>query len=81
VEHGRSGYLCSVMDSYDLAKKMEKMINLSEKKRLHMGEIGRMHVASEFDDKIVIDKYLRAIKENILDKQVSKFVLKNRFDV
>jgi len=76
VEHGVSGYLCSVMDSYDLAKKMQKMINLSEQERVKMGCMGRLNIEQEFDDKIVISKYLRVIKEYVLDESFDKFVLK-----
>ena len=46
----------------DLVNKMELMINLSDEKRKIMGENGRK-IIKEFDEKIVIDKYLNVIGE------------------
>jgi len=63
VEDGINGFLCKVKDSKDLADKMEKMLNLSEEERIKMGKAGREKIIKEFDEKIVIEKYLKAIKE------------------
>jgi glycosyltransferase involved in cell wall biosynthesis len=62
VEHGGSGYLCKVKDPVDLADKMKKMLSLSEEERNAMGMEGRVHVKRDFDEKIVIDRYLQAIR-------------------
>ena len=61
VEDGINGYLCKVKDVKDLADKMEKMLNLSEDKRKEMGKAGRKKMIKEFDERIVIEKYLEAI--------------------
>jgi len=61
VENGINGYLCKVKDAKDLADKMEKMLNLSEDKRKEMGKAGREKMIKEFDERIVIEKYLEAI--------------------
>lgn len=58
-----NGYLCEARNSKDLAKKMEKMLNLTEKERVIMGESGRKKMISEFEEKIVIDKYFKIMKE------------------
>ncbi len=63
VDDGINGYLCNVKDSKDLANKMEKMLNLIEEERIKMGKAGREKIIKEFDEKIVIEKYLKAIKE------------------
>jgi glycosyltransferase involved in cell wall biosynthesis len=63
VENGINGYLCEVKNSKDLAAKMEMMINLSENERETMGKAGRDKIVREFDEKIVIENYLRSIKE------------------
>ena len=63
VDDGINGYLCKVKDANDLANKMEKMLNLSEEERIAMGKAGREKTLNEFDEKIVIDKYLKSIKE------------------
>ena len=63
VDDGVNGYLCKVRNTRDLADKMEMMLNLSEEERKSMGEAGRDKMINEFDEKIVIDKYLGAVKE------------------
>lgn len=71
VDDGVNGYVCKVRDVEDLAKKMEMMMNLSENERLAMGKAGREKIIKEFDEKIVIDKYLKSIEE-ILNNEVSR---------
>jgi glycosyltransferase involved in cell wall biosynthesis len=61
VDDGVNGYLCEVRNAGDLADKMEMMINLSEDDRLTMGIKGREKMINEFDESIVINKYLEAI--------------------
>ncbi len=62
VENGINGYLCNVKDSKDLEDKMLKMLNLSSNKRKEMGLNSRKKMEKEFDEQIVIDKYLSSIK-------------------
>lgn len=66
VEDGVNGLLCQVKSGTDLALKMEQMMNFSAAQREEMGKRGREKMIREFDKKIVIQKYLEAIKE-ILD--------------
>ena len=63
VDDGVNGYLCNVRDTEDLAKKMEQMLALSPDERSVMGRCGREKVEREFDERIVIGKYLEAIAE------------------
>jgi len=63
VNDGVNGYLCEVRNTMDLADKMEMMLNLSEEERKVMGEVGRVKMINEFDEKIVIGKYLDALKQ------------------
>lgn len=67
VDDGVNGFLCEVKNTDDLAKKMEMMINLSEDERVTMGKAGRKKIVQEFDEKIVIDKYLKSIKKILND--------------
>ncbi|MDD2791241.1 MAG: glycosyltransferase family 4 protein [Sulfurimonas sp.] len=62
VDDGVNGYLCEVRNAQDLADKMEMMLTLSEDERVVMGQAGRVKMLNEFDEKIVIDKYLEAIE-------------------
>lgn len=61
VEDGYNGYLCKKRDSQDLANKIEQFINLSTDEQLTLGRNGRKKVEDEFDEEIVIDKYLKVI--------------------
>ena len=61
VDDGVNGYLCRVRDAEDLAEKMRLMIELSPNERAVMGAAGRKKMELEFDEKIVIDKYLDVI--------------------
>jgi glycosyltransferase involved in cell wall biosynthesis len=58
VDDGINGYLCKPNDALDLAEKMERMINLSDKERSIMGLRGREKMIHEFDEKVVIQRYL-----------------------
>jgi glycosyltransferase involved in cell wall biosynthesis len=63
VEHEVTGYLCKVKDPKDLAEKMLLMYSLDEQGRKEMGKKAREKVIREYDKKIVINAYLRAIEE------------------
>ncbi|MGB4347346.1 MAG: glycosyltransferase family 4 protein [Burkholderiaceae bacterium] len=63
VDDGVNGYLCKVRDARDLAAKMEQMLSLSPEQRSKMGQQGRAKMVAEFDEKIVINKYLAAIEQ------------------
>jgi glycosyltransferase involved in cell wall biosynthesis len=63
VDDGVNGLLCRPKDAADLADKMARMIAMPHSELEAMGLRGRAKVEREFDEKIVIDKYLTAIKE------------------
>ena len=67
VDDGVTGYLCKVRDAADLAEKMERMLSLSHDQSEEMGKRGRAKMKAEFDEKIVIKKYLEAISTAIVD--------------
>ncbi len=69
VEDGVNGFLCAVKDVIDLQDKMEKMLLLPEQQRLAMGIKGREKMMREFDEQIVIDKYLQLIGEILENKE------------
>ena len=62
VEDGYNGYLAKPNDVDSMVEIVEKFLKLSENERKIMGENGRKKVLKEFDEKIVINKYLKAIK-------------------
>lgn len=63
VDDGVTGFLVRVRDAADLADKMERMLSLSEAERRAMGLRGREKMIREFDERIVIERYLQAIQE------------------
>jgi len=65
VDDGVNGYLCKVRDAGHLADKMEKMLTLSPEQRSEMGRRGRAKMEAEFDEQIVIKKYLAAIERAV----------------
>ena len=67
VVDGENGMLCEVKNSADLAFKMKQMLLLTEDQRKLMGQKGRLKMEKEYDEKIVIQKYLRAISQVLKD--------------
>lgn len=70
VVDGLNGYLCKSENIKDLAKKMESFIKLSHLKRIEMGRQGRKKIELEFNEKIVINKYLDLINKIYLKKKL-----------
>ena len=62
VDNGKTGYLCKIKDSQDLAKQMEKIILMPEEERKQMGLRGRDKMQNEFGIDIVISKYVEILK-------------------
>ena len=61
VEDTINGYLCKVRDAEDLMHKMVKMFSLDQEDLRKMGEESRKIALNKFDEKIVIEKYMKAI--------------------
>jgi glycosyltransferase involved in cell wall biosynthesis len=68
VENGVNGFLCEVKNTQDLALKMKELLLLSDDQRRLMGENGRLKMEKEFDENIVIQKYLHAIDLALLEQ-------------
>lgn len=62
VIDGETGFLCKVRDANDLAETMLRFIALSQNERKTMGVQGRYFVEQEFDERIVIDRYLELVR-------------------
>lgn len=62
VVHNKvNGYLCNLHDPFDLADKMETMINLSGEERQLMGKKGRELVLEKFDSRKIIQEYANTL--------------------
>jgi len=57
-----NGYLCNLNDPFDLADKMERMINLNQEERTRMGVNGRTLVMKKFSVDKLIMEYRRVLQ-------------------
>lgn len=67
VLNNTTGFLCRLHDPFDLADKMEKMINLSAEERHRMGEHGRALVHQKFSIDKVIAEYTETLTRDLPD--------------
>ena len=67
VDDGVNGFLCRPRDAQDLARKMALIIGMSPAQRLQMGRAGRAKMRREFDESIVVQKYLEAIRAAVAE--------------
>jgi glycosyltransferase involved in cell wall biosynthesis len=63
VEDNFNGYLCKLKDSDDLADKMKKMASLEAPALQLFGENGRSKMEAEYNQSLVINKYLAALEK------------------
>ena len=63
VDDGINGYICEPRSWEDLASKIEKFLALTHEERLEMGKRSREKMLKEFDEKIVINKYLNLLTD------------------
>ena len=63
VDDGQNGFLCLPRSSADLADKMMRIASMSSEERTAMGLAGRRKMEREYDERIVLDKYLDLIRQ------------------
>lgn len=63
VDEGVNGFLCQPRSTESLIEKLELMFNLSHQQRLELGVASRRKIELEFDEQLVIEKYLSAVNE------------------
>jgi glycosyltransferase involved in cell wall biosynthesis len=61
VSDNLNGFVCNLNDPFDVADKMEKMINVSAQQRERMGKNGRDLVIKKFNVKQIIVEYKRTL--------------------
>ena len=61
VDDGITGLLCRPRDAEDLARCMREMMSMPPEAPIAMGQRGRAKMQREFDERIVIDRYLETI--------------------
>ena len=63
VRHGVNGRLCALRDAASLAEAMLAMLRAPEAERCRMGAAARQMAETEYDEKIVVNRYIEAIGE------------------
>jgi len=61
VQNNFNGLLCKLKDANDLAEKMQLMAGLEDEKLRVFGRNGRAKMESEYNESVVINKYLLAL--------------------
>lgn len=69
VDYGVNGFLCEPRSTRSLETALEKVIQMTHEQRLEMGRQSRLKIEREFDEQIVVNKYLDAVKECLAEKQ------------
>lgn len=63
VVNNFNGLLCKLKDSHDLALKMKEISTYDDSVLKKFGKNGRSKMEAEYDESLVINKYLHALKE------------------
>lgn len=71
VDDGVNGFLCEVKNSKSLIEKVERFIKLSHEEKTSMGLAARKKVEREFDRNIVVNTYLKEIR-NIIAMNINQ---------
>jgi glycosyltransferase involved in cell wall biosynthesis len=62
VQDGTTGYLCQPKNAQDLADKVLDFLALPQAERHAMGQRGRRYVEDNFDERLVIERYLAVVQ-------------------
>lgn len=63
VADGETGFLCRPRDAASLAEAMRRVLRMTPEARLAMGAAARERVVREFDEHLVIARYLDVVRE------------------
>lgn len=63
VIDGETGWLCEPANARDLTEKLLKILALSPIERQGMGQRGRVFIETNFDEKLVLQRYLDLVSE------------------
>jgi glycosyltransferase involved in cell wall biosynthesis len=63
IIHNITGFLCEAKNAKDLSDKIRKMYALTSDQRKQMGKLARERIIKNFDKKIVLEAYAKAIED------------------
>ncbi|NDP61889.1 glycosyltransferase family 4 protein [Polaromonas sp.] len=72
VLDGETGFLCRPADALDLADKLLRFVALAPEERQTMGLRGRAFVEQNFDERLVIERYLAVVGDVAADRPVGR---------
>lgn len=61
IDDGVTGFICKVKSIESLVDAMEKIIKMTPSERQLMGEFGRKKIECKFDEKLIINEYVKTI--------------------
>ena len=73
VREGETGFLCKLVDANDLAEKILRFIAMPRDERMAMGLRGRKLMENNFDEKLVLDRYLSLVNALTTIKKTDSF--------
>jgi glycosyltransferase involved in cell wall biosynthesis len=65
VDDGLTGFIAHVKDAQSIANMMIRFIELPNEQKLEMGVAGRRKMEKEFDQQVVVEKYLSVVNDLI----------------
>ena len=68
VDDGINGFLVEPRNSEDLVEKINYFIELDAEDKLVMGKLGRKMMVKNFEEKLIINKYLATVKRLVGDR-------------
>ncbi|AHG21851.1 glycosyl transferase family 1 [Chania multitudinisentens RB-25] len=68
VDDGINGFLCKPQSTDSLFNALKKIISMSHEERINMGQRSRKKIEIEFDERIIIDRYISTIETLSLKK-------------
>lgn len=72
VDDGVNGFKCNPKDAQCIAKAMKIFIEMPAEKRMQMGRNGRVKMEKEFDEKCVLDRYVKTVEEISANQKTRK---------
>jgi len=72
VKDNYNGFICQPKDIDDLVNKIERFIKLPSEEKIQMGKNGRKVVLKNFDESIIIQKYIDYLNGVFMEKQKKK---------
>ncbi len=72
VVDGQTGFLCQPADAQDLTNKLQRFIALPQQEREAMGQRGRAFAEQNFDERLVLQRYLDVVQAVAADQPVGQ---------